>query len=182
MQRCFFALSLADATADALMPAQAELAALLPQARCVPRANLHLTLKFLGDCSAAQLQALGQSLTSLPPIRSLAGAQVVGLGAFPEVHRPRSIYAHVQDPGGAVRALLTAIAGICAPLGFTPPVGLEPPVLHVTLARLRKKTTAGAELDTHLAAQADRSFGPLDAQVRLFESQQGAAGSRYVQL
>src|SRR4029079_7467451 len=58
--RLFCALTLDDETLDRLVAWQASLPA--GNARVVPRANLHLTLAFLGHRPAAELDGIGREL------------------------------------------------------------------------------------------------------------------------
>ena len=66
--------------------------------RWVQVGNMHLTLKFLGDISPANMEIL------IPMIRAEADSyhcfdiRLTGLGSFPGPKRPRVIYVGIQAP------------------------------------------------------------------------------------
>jgi 2'-5' RNA ligase len=66
--------------------------------RWVPLENIHLTLKFLGDVSTANLEHLKKILASEAGRVANFDIQVGELGAFPTVKRPRVVIVHVQAP------------------------------------------------------------------------------------
>jgi 2'-5' RNA ligase len=98
-------------------------------------AGIHLTLKFLGEVAAEQLEAVSASLGAVaaatPPIA--LGAR--GLGVFPTLTRPRVVWAGVPGGAGALAALAGRIDAAMAPLGFAPEA--RPFRGHLTLGRVR---------------------------------------------
>ncbi|HEY6072401.1 MAG TPA: RNA 2',3'-cyclic phosphodiesterase, partial [Anaerolineales bacterium] len=66
--------------------------------RWVPRPNLHLTLKFLGDTSPANIQFLNQMLEIETAKFSRFQLSIGGLGAFPGTKRPRILWVGAQIP------------------------------------------------------------------------------------
>lgn len=68
--------------------------------RWVTSGNIHLTLQFLGDTSAAKLEALGRDLQPVIAAQEPFTYQVQGLSAFPNLRRPRVIWVGLQAPSG----------------------------------------------------------------------------------
>lgn len=125
-QRAFIALAPNDATRDAL--ARINIPAPL---RPLLRADLHLTLAFLGGISEAQRHALARHLARLPdPI--VPPLRCNGLTYWPNAERPRVLVASF-DTTDALTHLLGQIHQILHTLAL--PVETRPFHPHITLAR-----------------------------------------------
>ena len=127
--RLFVALDLPDSLRDALRPLLQER---IPGAKWVSPETLHLTLRFLGECSEEICLALRsglQKIASLP--FSLA---LNGVGAFPSVQRPRVLWAGL-DSGPEIYTLQKQIESLAGSLGIAPETSPFSP--HLTLARLK---------------------------------------------
>jgi len=107
--------------------------------RWVPATNIHLTLKFLGDVSLANLDLLKKMLRAEVANYKAFEISVGGAGAFPTLHRPRVIWVGVEAPPelGVVQA---GVEGMAARLGYTPEERPFSP--HLTLGRVSRNTTA----------------------------------------
>lgn len=103
--------------------------------RWVPVGNIHLTLKFLGDVSLANLEVLQKILQAEAARYAPFEASVGDLGAFPSTRRPRVIWVRVDAPaelGQLQRGLEESIGR----LGYTPEErGFSP---HLTLGRVSR--------------------------------------------
>jgi 2'-5' RNA ligase len=110
--------------------------------RCVrwtPTANLHLTLRFLGEIDQSQCDTL---LTMLPPLAAQHPALALyseGLGCFPNAVRPSVIWCGVQ---GDLRTLTQLQAGVektvCS-VGIAPDAKRFKP--HLTIGRMQRSAT-----------------------------------------
>ncbi len=180
MKRCFVALALPDATAAALLRAQADLAQALAPGMpvCwVPRANLHLTLKFLGNVADAQLIPLTAALRQLAATLALLRVQAAGLGVFGGAH-PRAIYADI-DVGKAEVVDLMARIDMAFPDGAGGAAQHQARVPHVTLARVGSGAF-GWDLGGIVARLPTVAYGALEGHhMVLYQSVPGADGSRY---
>lgn len=104
--------------------------------RWVPAANIHLTLKFLGDVSTANLQSLDRILRA-ETIHHLAFPFVIeGTGAFPNIRRPRVIWAGARHSPELMR-LQKAIDLETSKLGY--PSEERPFSPHLTLGRVSQQ-------------------------------------------
>lgn len=133
MIRAFIAVTLAESVVEEI----AKVRALLQQARGDLRwtrmESLHLTLKFLGDIHRNQVEpvlgALREVVSAHPPLQVVAQ----GLGAFPNLKRPRVLWVGLQGEGLA--EMSAAIETALTPLDFPPEDREFTP--HLTLGRVR---------------------------------------------
>jgi 2'-5' RNA ligase len=66
--------------------------------RWVPAENIHLTLKFLGNVSTANLEMLKEILNKVVSTHHECDISVGGIGAFPKPHNPRVIWVGMEVP------------------------------------------------------------------------------------
>ena len=176
--RLFLALDLDDAQRAALAALRGEAPTQIVRAgRWLPLANLHLTLRFLGDWPEQRLGELTASLTEARAV--VAPLRLCGLGCFPKRGNARVLWVGVAAEAalGDCHAKVTqALAG----LGFSAPE--RPFTPHITLARFRPPL-ARAELAPWLAARREWE-GPtaLAARFTLYESKLGGGAPRYIPL
>jgi 2'-5' RNA ligase len=139
---------------------------------------LHVTLKFLGDTDPGQISEIARIVQAVSEPHSALEVRLVGLGAFPGVHRPSVVWAGLENAETLV-VIANALETALEPLGFSRE--RRPFRPHLTLARIRSKPPA--ELGTLLRDQATREFGTakIDA-VELIQSELGPRGSRYTML
>ncbi len=95
--RCFVAVDLADEARAAIAAVQAALRAAGPRAdvRWVDPAALHLTLKFLGSTDDAQVPQARDAIATVASSHAPFGIGLAGVGAFPNLARPRTMWAGV---------------------------------------------------------------------------------------
>ncbi|UYN89265.1 MAG: RNA 2',3'-cyclic phosphodiesterase [Anaerolineales bacterium] len=178
--RAFIAFELPDELRAAVAAISVGLRNSLPDAPLswVPASNMHLTLKFLGEISPAQVSAIQAVLQSLAESYSPIPISFSGLGAFPNLRRPRVLWAGLQTPAALaqlaaeVEAALQAHGFAREPRAFTP---------HLTLARVRREAQPAqlAGLQPALAQQGVPAASGLLEQLVLFESQLKPSGAVY---
>lgn len=101
--------------------------------RWVPENNIHITLKFLGDTSPANVEILKKILTVEANQVQPFDLKIEGVGAFPSIRRPRVIWVGIETPP-VLFALQRAIDVETQRLGYTPEDRPFSP--HLTLGRL----------------------------------------------
>lgn len=169
--RAFFGLPVPEAVRNELEPYLASCAWAAPGFRWVPAANLHLTIRFIGNIERAVVEAIVDRLGERP----LSGFElgVGGLGTFKRGRLVRVISLQVSSGLEAARALAAQVEAECAVAGLT--AEARPFQPHLTLARARPRE--GASLP-HLADPPELRPWHADELV-LYRSQLGRSGSVY---
>jgi 2'-5' RNA ligase len=147
--------------------------------RWVPAGNIHLTLKFLGDVSMANLDMLKEMLLTEVKAHRAFEFSVGGVGAFPNTRRPRVLWVGVQAPQELL-ALQSALESKAEKLGYSREE--RPFAAHLTLGRVSRNTTnqEALQIGEALGAVKVGFLGLVSAQgVSLFKSDLQPAGSVY---
>jgi RNA 2',3'-cyclic 3'-phosphodiesterase len=134
--RSFVALALEERVRVALGVLQGQLAPRLAGIRFVRPEGIHLTLRFLGDASAAQLEQLRPLLAKAAAACAPGEAQVGGVGTFPERGSPRVLWLGLAVPP-QVLELQQACERAAGQIGFPPETRPFRP--HLTLGRWRDR-------------------------------------------
>jgi len=108
--------------------------------RWTPVQNIHLTLKFLGDVSTANLEILKKIMQSEAGRVEAFEISVGQIGAFPSASRPRVLWAGVQAPE-QLAALQKSLENEIALVGYPPEERAFSP--HLTLARVTRTASPG---------------------------------------
>lgn len=130
---------------------------------CVHAANLHLTLKFLGD--VRDPIAIAEAVEPVCAAHSAFELTLARVGCFPDRRRARVVWVGLSDGELVAGALASGIEQALLPLGFEPEG--RPWRGHVTLGRFRTPKRLRKSLldDEHV-------FGSFRAEeVVLFSSQ-----------
>lgn len=98
--RAFIAVDLTPEIYQRLEQVSAQIRQRLGEApvRWAPVENIHLTLKFLGDVSLANLEMLKKLLQAEVAGHRIFEISVGGMGSFPTIHRPRVVWVGVEAP------------------------------------------------------------------------------------
>ena len=140
MKSCFIALTVPKVTRQRLLVAQEKLVfsdkGNVGFYRLSPEANLHLTLKFLGNSTERQIQDISGELQKLSARWRVSPLELEGVGAFDSLRSPRFLFAAVGQGTHSVNELIHEVEQLCVPFGFKP--SPRPPVPHVTLARVSR--------------------------------------------
>jgi len=175
--RCFLGLALPEEARRTLETAFAPLRARLSGRGCrwVPPENLHLTLRFLGECDRARLDRVTTLAAAVVQEMEAPAIHLAEPGAFPpRGRRPLVLWAGVGGDLAALARLAAALEEAARAAGFRP----EPRAFraHVTLARIEPRHAR--ELDRVVLP----ALPPVDcsaSSVRLFRSLREADGVRY---
>jgi 2'-5' RNA ligase len=184
MLRSFVAIKLPGEVQQAIAESTAGLQRALPKplVRWVPPRNMHLTLKFFGDVSPANLERLAEALRTEAAVHSVFPVSVGGLGAFPNPRRARILWIGLEAPP-ALPALQRALEAAAALVGYAPEDRNFSP--HLTIGRVGQSVTAGdlQKIRTQLEATKVGPFGTFQVEsVDIFKSDLQPGGSVYTQL
>ena len=182
--RAFIAIEIPPGIHQAIEQQTAPLRAALNASlvRWVPTGNVHLTLKFLGEVSPANLELLEQMLIAEVGHNRAFELKFGGLGAFPSLKRPRVIWIGIQAPPG-LETLQHGIEAATATLGY--PAEQRPFTPHLTIGRVNKKG-GPAGMQQIRAALEETVIGSLGTTaveaVHLFRSDLKPTGAVYTRL
>ena len=183
--RTFVALPLSEALHDQLAEVQKPLKRRCPgeSVRWVDPHSIHLTLFFLGEilpnCIPSVKEALHVVARTMVPFTF----HVEGLGAFPNVKRPRVIWVGLQEPTGKLALLHQAVNEALSHVGFKPENRPFNP--HLTLGRVRRQTAAEElrKIEKVIVETSVDRVGTEDAtEIILFRSILKPGGAEYTPL
>lgn len=173
--RLFIAIEVSDDIRRRLKSLLDELRGIAPQVKWVRAANLHVTLKFLGNTDAAKIAAISTALQSIRSPQPVS-LEFRGLGFFPNERRPRVFWAGMTSfPNLPVLAadIDRAVHQFGVPLEerpFTP---------HLTLARFDPPGLP-PKLAAVLKQHSSENFGSLlTREFHLIESKLKSTGAEY---
>jgi 2'-5' RNA ligase len=146
-------------------------AAAAPPFRWTPAANLHLTIRFIGNVDRGFVEDIADRLAARPS--SAFDVELGSLGTFGRGRHVRVVWQGLRAGAEAVTALAAQVDVECAAAGL---VGEQRPFQpHVTLARARKRD--GAELPP--LPEAPRLSPWRATELVLFASRLSRAGATY---
>ena len=176
--RLFVALSISPAVREAFSVLLTELHRADPKTRWIHPANLHVTLKFIGNVAAEKLPSIEQALTTITVLRPF-DLEFRGLGFFPNERRPAVIWAGIVAPP-ELAALATRIDEAVSTCGIARET--RPFAPHLTLARFKEPRLAEA-LRAQSAQSKDRFFAQQSVgEFQLMESRLKSGGAEYTTL
>jgi 2'-5' RNA ligase len=210
--RLFVAILIPESVKGAVAQVQNDLRRAVPphSVRWTPPEQFHLTLKFLGDVDAQQVErlilALRQACQPFPPLELNLGE----IGFFPHARRPRVVWVGVQDAGQRLASLERAVEGAVVQCEATPadegdhahgwPIELrdergettrEPPakpakefIGHLTLGRIKSLSPREAERLAQIIEQGiPYEFASCIAgDVHLMRSELSPSGAKHTSL
>ena len=150
--------------------------------RWIPAENLHLTLKFLGDTSQANVEFLIQMMRHEADSCPSFDMHLYGLGSFPSPKRPRVIYIGIQAPAG-LDALQRGIESSSRRLSYEPEERAFSP--HLTIGRVKQNVPAVDQQKISRAIEQTKidSLGTARVDsVHLYKSDLNPSGSVYTRL
>lgn len=150
--------------------------------RWVRPAQLHLTLRFLGDVGPERVEDLQRTLTLACQGTMVPDLRIEGLGAFPDRRQPRVVWAGVGGDLATLDALQAAVREACE--AFVPTTEDRAYAAHLTLGRVNSRDPANVR--SARAALADFRFTDrwewVPEEVRLIRSELRPEGSVYTNL
>jgi len=182
--RAFIAIKIPHEIHQAIEHVTAPLRDTLPSSlvRWIPTKNIHLTLKFLGDISLANVEILTQMLNTEVNRHPAFEIKFEGLGTFPNPKRPRILWIGIQFPE-ELTALQHGIEAAAAKLGY--PIDKRPFSPHLTIGRV-KQNVSPSGMEKIRQSLKDTNIGTLGSTqitaVYLFKSDLKPTGAVYTEL
>ena len=133
--RCFIAIEIPETIQSKLARIQGTLRNHIQKASWVKPGNIHLTLKFLGDVDQANLESIGESVGAVAIRHRSFSLRLGGVGAFPNLARPRVIWVGVKVGRERLCNLAEDINLALSGCGFSLDTKRFNP--HLTIARLK---------------------------------------------
>ena len=175
MIRAFIAVNLASVIIEEIAKIQLALQTVKGDIRWTRVEGWHLTLKFLGDISRDQVAPLLGVLSEALRTQSSFRVVAQGLGAFPNLKRPRVVWVGIH--GAELQTLSEKLEAALMSLDFPPEErGFTP---HLTLGRIR--SLRGWERVLTVMKEHDHTrFGESEInQVTLYQSDLRPDGAVY---
>lgn len=175
--RCFIAIELEKKHKEAIGRAQKGLMSPDDQVRWIDPANIHLTLKFLGEVAENRILKIGDYLSGIAEVWPDFDFELFGVGAFPNVKMPRIIWVGVNAVSGELVRLAREVDRGMGQLGFQREGRKFAP--HLTLGRVKWIKNLGT-LRSKLEEQRETPFGKVHVKrISLMKSTLTPQGSIY---
>ncbi|MBI4166716.1 MAG: RNA 2',3'-cyclic phosphodiesterase [Acidobacteria bacterium] len=173
--RAFIAIDLPHEIRIELARWQTAFRSVCPDARWTRPEGIHLTLKFLGEITDAQVGRVTETLAGLGALQRFS-VEIKSFGFFPDVRRPRGFWAGVAAPPELVH-LARRVEDAMGKVGFPSEKRAFSP--HLTLARFREPRPQPA-LREAAEKQAGLLLGRFEVtQFFLYESKLAPQGAEY---
>ena len=178
--RCFVAIEIPKAIQNHLISIQDELRKKIKQASWVKPGNVHLTLRFLGEVNPSHIETIGQTIQQVAVNHSTFSMLIGGMGAFPNLTRPRVIWVGVKVGVAEISALARDINVELSRCGY--PFDEKKYNPHLTLARLKSRVNLRPFVDVF------RQYDEIDGakmtvnEIVLVQSQLRPTGAIYIPL
>ncbi|HXX81963.1 MAG TPA: RNA 2',3'-cyclic phosphodiesterase [Thermodesulfovibrionales bacterium] len=174
--RSFVAINLDDSLRNEIDRTTAGLKSGNWDVKWVAPANLHITLKFLGEIPEDAITGIKETLLSSASHHESFALKFKGVGIFPDKRRPRVIWIDILESEKLIK-LQKEVENSLSLIGFKEEDRPFSP--HLTIGRI--KSSAGKEsLLRAMEALKDRDFGNIGVnKVSLMKSDLKPGGAQY---
>ncbi|MCD6326882.1 RNA 2',3'-cyclic phosphodiesterase [bacterium] len=143
---------------------------------CSPN-NMHITLKFLGECTRGRLGSISKNLAAIGARHAPFKLTFGGVGVFPGPASPRIIWLGVSDGADHLASLAKDVRASMESIGFKPESRPFRP--HITLCRV-KYLKSTQELGATIKNLPEAKIEPINADhIFLMRSQLRPKGAIY---
>ena len=177
--RSFIAINLDDSLRNEIDRATANLKSGKWDVKWVAAANLHITLKFLGEITEDSVAELKEVLPSIASHNESFALKFKGVGIFPDRKRPRVIWIDILESDKLIK-LQEQVEENLLTVGFNREDRPFSP--HLTIGRVR--SSAGKEsLLGAVETLKDRDFGNIGVNnISLMKSDLRPGGAQYTSI
>ncbi len=133
--RCFAAIEMPERIQTLLVDVQNAFRPKIKKTSWTKHGNFHLTLKFLGDVENHRINEISAALQKIAESKTPFSIEIGGMGAFPNLTRPRVLWIGLKRGIPLTEKLARAINHELGKFGFEKDTRFHP---HLTLARLRE--------------------------------------------
>ncbi len=135
MIRCFLAIDLPEDLRPGLALAQGELKKTQADVKWVPPGNIHITLKFFGNVTDAEIPNIIAAAREVAAGQGPLTLKVRGAGAFPTIRSPRVVWLGLGGDMLPLAQFFHRLEKAFAALDYPPETRAFNP--HLTLGRVR---------------------------------------------
>lgn len=132
--RCFAAIEIPERIQALLVEVQNVFRPKIKRASWTKQGNFHLTLKFLGDIDDRNISEISEALQRIAESQTPFSIEIGGIGAFPNLARPRVLWVGLRQGTPLTVKLSRVINHEFVKFGFEKDTRFHP---HLTLARLK---------------------------------------------
>jgi 2'-5' RNA ligase len=178
--RTFVAVETSEEVRSALETVQTSLRRQRVRARWVRPRGMHLTLKFLGEIPADQVPRAAEALRSAADGQAGFSLTVAGIGVFPDLRRPRVVWAGLSGGIAPLAALQIRVEDALAAVGF--PREARPFRAHLTIGRCSEPAAPDVMAEA-VRTLSGRCFGEFEVrELVLFQSELKPEGAEHTAL
>ena len=175
--RLFLAIDVPNSVRGKIAEAQRFFKTLNLDTAWVKSANVHLTVKFLGDTPSDLISAIEDRMAGIAKSTPPFLLALDNFGVFPNVSRPRVLWVGIKDWENHLVFLKAGVEREMASLGFSP--DKQKPVHHLTLGRIRSAKNKDRLKKTLQSAQ-PIEMDPFEVtSIQLIKSELTPKGSIY---
>jgi len=176
--RTFIAIEAVDAVHAAALTAIDRLRTATDSVKWVEPENLHWTLQFLGDLTDVEMAEVCLRTVHTAAKHEGFTVEAKGIGAFPSIERPRTLWLGAGEGADKMIALQADIEAALRSLGFRGENRKFVP--HLTLGRAGRGADGGRLLAERLAKLADYDAGAMGVdEVTVYASELDREGPTY---
>jgi len=176
MIRAFLAIELPESLRPGLALVQGELKKSQADVRWVPPGNIHITLKFFGNVTDAEIPPIIAAAREGAASQASLSLKVSGAGAFPSSRSPRVVWLGLGGDMPPLSQFFHRLEKAFAELGYPPEGRAFNP--HLTLGRVRSPE-GRAQLSRALE-KLEVDWPPFQVrEIILFQSVLSPQGSKY---
>ena len=133
--RTFIAIPLPQEIKASLAKLQEKLKASGADVKWVEPANIHLTLKFLGERDEKKIEKIEQAIQDTAKDKTEFIARISSLGAFPKISSPRVIWVGIDQGDSETKLIAGELEGLIAKIGI--PKEEREFSSHITIGRTK---------------------------------------------